>query len=54
MISLVHDINNRLDIIQDCNKWSFSFIPKTDLIDNKKKCIVPRIVPRIIEKYKIL
>lgn len=54
MISLIHDTNNRLDIIQDCNKWSFSFIPKTDLIDNQKKCIVPRIVPKIIEKYRIL
>lgn len=54
MISLVHDRNNRLSIIQDCNKWFFSFIPKTELIDSQKKCIVPKIVPKIIEKYKIL
>jgi len=52
MISLVNERKGR-DVIQNCNEWSFSFIPIHELIDNTKQCCISTIPATLLSKYTI-
>jgi hypothetical protein len=54
MISLVYDRDDRVNMIKDCNKWSYSFVPKSELIDYDRNCMVSKIEGTILKKYHFL
>jgi hypothetical protein len=50
MLSLVNDANNRLNVIQNCNLWTYALISIKELEDTEHNCCHSKISQDIVKR----